>query len=193
MRPVLQLGCLFAACALSGAAADQKTAIKEPPPRPARAVRPPLPKGGGAGVPRQPRMSPPIGNPTSIAAHLYRATPEERDRALEKLPFPQQARIRKQLENFDQLPKPQQEFRIKQTELLAALPPERQAAVNQQMQAFNKLQPERRREIQMALRRLGALSDEERQRVFANDQFKSRFSADEQKMIADLVDIVPHL
>jgi hypothetical protein len=184
MRPALQLGCLFAACALS-AAADQKTALKEPPARP--------PKGAGGGVPRPLRMAPPIGNPASIAAHLFRATPEERDRALEKLPLPQQARIRKQLENFDQLPKPQQEFRIKQTELLAALPPDRQTVVNQQLQAVNQLPPERRREIQMALRRLGLLSDDNRQRLFASDQFKSRFSAEEQKLIVDLADIVPHL
>src|SRR3954452_9472443 len=145
MRRALQLGSLIVAWALSGAAADQKTAVKEPPPRKPIAVRPALPKGGGA--PRQPRMSPPLGNPNSIAAHLFRATPEERDRALEKLPPGRQELIRKQLEAFDKLPKPQQEFRIRQTERWSALPPERRAAIQEQLQALNQLPQERKREI----------------------------------------------
>src|SRR5438552_18450288 len=105
--------------------------------------RPVVPKGGvpKAGVPKGAQKGPAgrISNPSSPAAHLYRATPEQRDRVLEKLPFPMQQRLRKELEQFDQLPKEQQEMMIRRTERFDVLSPEKQLAFRQQLAAFNRL------------------------------------------------------
>src|ERR1041384_2027610 len=191
MPRVLHLGGLLLACT-AGWAADQNSGPGGVPPRvpprrppaanPAFSGRGGVPKGGNARAPKQP-IGPPLSNPASPAARLYRATPEERDRALEKLPPKMQERLRTQLERFDALPKPQQEVQIRRAERFAALQPEQKAVITQQLQALNKLPRERHAAIGLALRRLQPMSDEERQKVIDSDDFKSRFSPEEQKMI----------
>jgi hypothetical protein len=144
----------------------------------------PIPKGGG--VPKaQPRV-PPLRNPGSPAARLYRATPEERERALEKLPLNMQERIRKELQWFDNLPKDQQEIALKRSEKLAALPPDQQLSIRKQLQALNRLEPERRRAVRNALIRLQSVSEDQRKELLARPQFRGRFSDDEWRIVMDL-------
>jgi len=184
MRPALQLGGLLLAVAAAGFGADQKNAAnKTPAPRPVF-VRPSAPKNGGA--PRQPKMGPPLSNPASPAARLYRATPEERDRALEKLPPKMQQQIRNQLDAFDRMPKEQQQVFIQRAERFAALSPEQKAQVIQRLQALNKLPQDRRREVAITFRRLQMMPEDDRRKLLDSEDFKSRFSSEEQQMIADL-------
>jgi len=140
----------------------------------------------GSGVPKAQPKSVPLRNPASPAARLYRATPEQRERALEKLPVPMQQRIRKELAWFDSLPREQQEIALKRTERLAALPPGQQRAVRQQLQALNRLEPERRRAVRSALNRLQNVSGDQRKAILARPQFRARFSPEEWQMIMDL-------
>src|SRR3954468_20601310 len=118
-RPLQLAGLLL--ITLACYAADQK-APKNPP---AAKVLPerPAPKGGG--VPKAgAKMGPRLTNPANPVSHLYRATPEQRDRALEKLPARQQEAMRKNLEWFVSLPKEQQAAVIKRSERFDNLPPE---------------------------------------------------------------------
>jgi hypothetical protein len=161
-------------------AADQKDAARPMMPRG-------IPKAAKA---RQPQMGPPLSNPGSPVARLYRATPEERDRALEKLPEKMQEQFQKQLEIFDRMPKAQQQILIRRAERFAALSPEQKASFVENMKALGKLETERKREIGLALRRLQPLSDEDRQKWTASEAFKSRFSADEQKIITGLAEVM---
>lgn len=186
MRLVLQLG-LALACAAGLPAAEQKNGGHAPVARPA-APRPSPAKI--AGTPRQPKIGAPLSNPASPAARLYRASPEERDRALEKLPTPMQDSIRRQLEVFDKMPKDQQQVWIHRAERFAALTPEQKAQVISQLQALGKLPQERRREVGIELRRLQVLPEDDRQKRLASDDFKSRFSPEEQKVIADLSEVM---
>ena len=145
----------------------------------------PLPKEGG--TPKvAPKKIPPLRNPGSPAARFYRASPEQRERALEKLPVAMQRRIRKELEWFDSLPKDQQAIALKRTERLAALPPDRQHAIMQQLQALNRLDAERRKAVRNALIRLQSVSEDQRKELLARDQFRSRFSPEELQMITEL-------
>lgn len=190
MRRFLQLGGLLAACLACGSAADQKNTPKNGPngsaARPAPG-RPALPRnGGGPGGGRRPQLGPPLSNPASQAARLYKATPEERERALEKVPPKQQDQIRKQLETFDAMPREQQQVLIRRTERLASLPPEQQAAFRQQMAALGKLPQERKRAIGRALRTLEPMPGDQRQRILKSQEFKDRFSPEEQTIISDL-------
>lgn len=178
MLRLLPIAGLLASAALWGA--DQKDA-----------ARPLAPWGvPRAGKAPQPQMGPPLSNPGSPAARLYRASPEERDRALEKLPPKMADQIRKQLDIFDKMPKPQQEVMIRRAERFAALTPEQKGMFVEQMRALGQLEPERRREIGIALRRLQPLGDDDRRKWIASDAFKSRFSADEQKIITDLAEVM---
>jgi hypothetical protein len=56
--------------------------------------------------------------------------------------------------------------------------------------ALRDLPQERRTAVNLALRRLGPLSEEQRLKVVAADDFKARFSAEEQKIIADLSEVM---
>ena len=160
-----------------GWAADQKDAANS------RAV----PK---AGNPRQPKMGPPLSNPGSPAARLYRATPEERERALEKLPPRMQAQLREQLQRFDAMPKPQQDILIRRAERFASLTLEQKANFASQMVALRKVPEERRRTIVLALRRLQPLSEDERQKLLNGENFQALFTPEEQKIVVGLAAVM---
>jgi uncharacterized protein HemY len=101
-----------------------------------------------------------------------------------------QEQFREQLARFDAMPKPQQEILIQRAERFAALSVEEKAAVAQHMQAMRQLPEDRRRELGLAIRRMQPLSPEERQKLIESDAFKSRFSADEQKIIVGLSQVM---
>ena len=143
-----------------------------------------VPKGGQKGGPR-------LTNPASPAARLYRATPEQRERVLEKLPPARQQQMRSELDWFDRLPKDQQEQVIRRSERLAALPPEKQQAVQRQMQALNRLEPERRRAVRQALIRLQGMPDDQRAELLSRERFRSQFSTEELEIITDLAAVMP--
>jgi hypothetical protein len=128
----------------------------------------------------------PIINPANPVARLYKASPEERERALEKLPTNMQEQFRNQLKRFDSLTPAQQQLQLKWVERYSALPQEQQAAFRQQLQALQKMPPERRQPIATALRRLEGMPDAQRRQVLDSEEFKSRFSPEELKMISDL-------
>jgi len=145
-------------------------------------------ESGSAGLRVPPPAQPRLLNPASPAARLMRATPEERQRALQQFPPARQEQIRKQLEWFDRLPKVQQDIEIRRIERFAALPPDQRAAVRREVQALNQLPPERRQAIRRALLALSALNANQRARRMNNPAFRSRFTGDEQRMIATLSD-----
>jgi len=137
------------------------------------------------------RPAPRIANPTTIVQQLMRMTPEERERALEKLPLARQAVIRERLEKFDSLSKEEQERRLQLGEIFAGLPPEKQDLVRRQIQAVNQLPDDRRLMVNQAFQRLRRMSEEQRQQVLDSRQFHNRFSPAEQQMISDLASNLP--
>ena len=190
-RPVQFVGMLLLAAA-AGVCAQNDKAAKDPVPSGSGWFRPGVPKGGipKAGPKGIQKTAVRISNPTSLAAPLYRATPEQRDRALEKLPFPMQQRLRKELEQFDQLPKEQQETMIRQTERFHALPPEKQLAFRQELVALNHLEKDRKQQVAAALRRLHNVTADERAKILARPAFRERFSIEEFQIITTLAEVM---
>lgn len=205
MRVAVQIGGVWLAVTAGLIAAEQRNAAATPAPRPPSAhseparpapapARPapsppknPAPKPA---PPKQPAIGPPLSNPASPAARLYRATPEQRERALEKLPQKMQEQLRIQLDAFDALPKDQQEVQIRRAERFAALGPKRQGEIRQQMVQWQKLPPDRRGAVSLALRRLAVMPETDRQKVISSEDFKSRFSENERKIVADLSEVM---
>ena len=157
----------------------------------AGALRPSFKGVPKAGIPKAGQKGPRITNPASPAARLYRATPEQRERVLEKMRPNQQEQMRRELAWFDSLPKDQQDQVIRRSERLAALPVEKQQDVLRQMRALNQLAPERTRAVRQALLRLQNLPDEERADILSRERFRSQFSAEELQIIADLAAVMP--
>ena len=162
-------GCLFAQ--------------RGPEPAPARQ---PAAREGAQGKP-----APRLANPATVIQRLMRMTPEERERALEKLPPARQAQIRERLQRFDALPRQEQERRLQLGQMFANLTPEKQDLVRRRIQELNQLPDERRGQVVAAFQRLRRLPDGERQARMASPQFRRRFTPDEQQMLADLADNLP--
>src|SRR5439155_18880575 len=123
--------------AVAGAAAEQKAGNPKklaPPPKIFKGLgKANLPKGGG------PRM-----NPANQFERLIAMPPEKREQVIERLPPPQQERLRARLDQFDKLPPQQKALRLELANRYFALPPERQAAYAEQVQACNHLIPRRK-------------------------------------------------
>jgi hypothetical protein len=187
MKQSLIVAGLLAGAGLPGWCDPQKgIAARAPTARPAPlAARP-----GGIPKAAPPGRGPRLTDPSSPATWLYRATPEQREQAIEKLRPAQQQRIRQNLEWFDGLSKEDQAIVISRTERFSALPPEKRFAFRAQMQALNRLPQPRRQAVRSALVRLQRLADERRAAILESAEFRSRFSADEQKMIADLSEVM---
>lgn len=177
----LLLPCAVLLLTAAGHAADQKDVAKNPV-LPGSA----LPKG----LNKRPQLGPPLSNPGDPVARLYRASPEERERALEKLPLRMQQQFRNRLGRFDDMPKSQQEVLIRRAERYASLSMEQKGAFLSYMRALRLLPQDRQREIGMAIRRMQPLSVDERQRLVASDVFKSRFSAEEQTIVTGLAEVM---
>jgi len=160
-----------------------------PPPHPV-AARPAQPKAGApGGVPKAPaKAAGRLVNPGNVATRLFRMTPEERDRALEKLPPNVQENARKTLAWFDGLPKEQQANQLRRLEHFAELPPEKKAAVRQMVTAANQLPPPRRVAVGQALLRLQGMTDAEREATLSRPAFQNRFSPEEFRIISGLAD-----
>src|SRR5579871_2049547 len=138
-----------------------------------------------------PRPAPRLANPGTLVRQLMRMTPEQRERALEKLPQQRQEEIRERLRQFDNLPKAEQQRRLQLSETFAALPPEKQDLIRRQIRAFNQLPDDRRRVVGAAFQRLRRMPESERQARLASPEFQNRFGPAEQQIIADLAENWP--
>ena len=68
-------------------------------------------------------------------------TPEEREKALQKLPPERQQRIREQIQHFNSLPPGEQDRLRERYQRFSALPPETQDAMRRDMRRFRELPP----------------------------------------------------
>jgi len=170
MKRILHLGSLL--LLVTGAALGSQTASKA-----GGTPAPPLPKGAQR-----------IVNPANPVTQLFRMTPEQRERALERAGAKQQEDARKLLAWFDSLPKDQQDLQIRRAEHFAQLPPEKRLEVRQLVAAANQLPPNRKRAVGAALVRLQQMGDQQRENTLRRPLFQARFSAEEMKIISGLAD-----
>lgn len=184
MARLLQIGGLLIAAAGAAVCDNQAKPAKAPPP-PKPAPTRSAPRGGG-----NPKMGPALVNPSAPAVRLYQASPQDRDRVIERMPPAQQARMRKQLEYYDSLPPGQQAIMLQRVQKFDALTPEKRREFRAQMQAMNALPVPRRQAVARALRRLAVMPEAQRVIILNSDTFKNEFSAEEQKMISGLSEVM---
>jgi hypothetical protein len=166
---------------------DSPQSQKPAPAKPAPSK--PAPANGGVPKAGIPKGAARLVNPTSIAARLFRMSPEEREHALEKLPT-EQARenARKQLQWFDSLPKEQQAMQLRRLDRFAQLTPGQRADVKIMYAAWNQLPPPRKAAVQRALYRLQEMDDQQREITLRRPNFQAQFSPEELKIINGLAD-----
>jgi hypothetical protein len=180
---VVWLGALVAVCA------DQTKPPKPPPPpKNPPAAKPAAQPPNNAGAARGGAK---MANPDNPVDRLLRMPPEQRERAIEKLPPQQQANIRKRLENFDKQTAAQKQRQLEHLDEFWTLPPDKQKLVRDQMNAFKALPDARREEVKKAYVRLSRETPEGRNAILARPQFRSRFTPAELQMLTVLPEYWP--
>src|SRR5580704_1805548 len=124
----------------------QQGAKSQHAPRPAAQPKNAQPQQGRGNA--QPKPGPQLLN------RLAQMTPEEREKALSRLPPAQRTNIERQIRNFQQLPPAAQERRLDRAERLNSLPPQKQKEVRGAANQLRNLPEDRRMAINQELRHM---------------------------------------
>jgi hypothetical protein len=122
---------------------------------------------------------------------LEELSPQQRQKIIDSLP---PDRARKAQDRLDQLNRltPEERARLKeQYGWFQQLPPERQEAMRKAFRKYSALAPERQDAVRQEFRRLQDLPTDARRDQVASQDFRSRFSKDERKLIQELAGAVP--
>jgi uncharacterized protein DUF3106 len=115
-----------------------------------------------------------------------RMTPEERRRALAKLPPERRREIQDKIERFRSLP-PEERQRLRERyQTFQQLPPEQQAHARELFRQFNSLPEDRRPLVRQEYEQLRSMPENQRQARINNAEFNSKFTPAEQQMLRDL-------
>jgi hypothetical protein len=151
-------------------------ALGAPAPKPAAKVPPPRP----AVRPADPGLA--------VIDRWLQLTPQQRERALAKLPPDRQRPIRERLDRWNKLT-PQEKERLRMRyDQFSHLPPDRQALVRRQIQNFAKMPNDRRPFVSKELDSLRRLPDSDLRARVNSEEFRSRFSPREQEILRDLAE-----
>ena len=151
-------------------------------------------RGMKAGRPpgaRRPHRANPGGRlgigPTAID-RWNRMSPEEQQKALDRLPPEQRRRVQQRIDAFNSLP-PEERQRLRERyQRFANLPPEKQDMVRQDMRQIQQLAPDRRRAVVREFQQLRNLPEADRRVRMTGDEFRGRFSSEEQRILENLAE-----
>jgi hypothetical protein len=134
------------------------------------------------------RCQPPQQTRETPIDRWNRMSPEERERELAKLP-PERARlIRQRIRRYNQMNEQEKEGLRDRYEIFSQLPAEKQQIVRQRLGEFRQLPVARRPVVHGEVQHLRSLPDAQREARLNSDEFRSRFSPQEQQIIHDLTE-----
>lgn len=114
--------------------------------------------------------------------------PEERDRELAKLPQERARRIRQLLRRYNQMTPQEQKDLRKRYRTFSELSPEEKETVRQRLREFHALPQERRPVVHGEIDELRKLPEAQRQARMNSEEFRGRYSPQEQQIIKDLTE-----
>ena len=169
-------------CALlPGAAVSEEPRAPKPPPKAAAKEKAGKPKANGKeGARGENREAPPT------IERWNRMTPEERGRALAKLPPERRREFQQKLQEFRNLPPEQKQQLGERYRAFSQLPAERQNHARELFRQFNSLPDERRPLVKQEYEQLRSMPEAERSARMNSEAFRNRFSPSEQQMLRDL-------
>ncbi len=118
---------------------------------------------------------------------LARMTPEQRQKALDKLPPERREKIEQGLRQYQNM-NPENRERLRNFQ---NLPPEQRDTIRQNYRRMQDLPQDRRIMVRRELQQLRNLTPEERDKRMQSDAFRKRFDANEQSLIHDTVANLP--
>ncbi len=135
------------------------SAQQKKPPKPAAPSKPAAGGKPGGGL-KNPQVK-----AVEDLDRFSKMSPQDREKALSKLPPQRRAAFEQRLEHYQKLT-PEQQARVRQrVEEMESLPKDRQNAVRQEIQ------------------RITALPGPQRKRILSSEEFRQRFSPDEQRLV----------
>lgn len=156
----------------------------KPPKQPKQAqARPPA----GPNQQRQGRA----GAPQDPVNRFMNMTPEQREKALSKLPPQRRENIQKRLNELEKLPPEARTRLMNAAEMLRAMPPERQQMVRQALRRFQQMPEERHAVVQTEMQKMEPLTDEQRRERMNSEEFRNRYTPAEQQMMRNMLEVVP--
>ena len=141
----------------------------------------------------QPRRGPGLGRrpatrPKQAFDRLNRMNPEQRRKAIEKLPPDRQKQMEQRLEDYNRLSPEVRDKLANRYESFQQLPEAQQEAMRKLYRRFNTLPPERREVMREEVRELYRLPASDRMARMNSDEYRNKFSRQEQTMLRDFAD-----
>jgi hypothetical protein len=118
-------------------------------------------------------------------------SPEEQQRALNRLPPEQRQRLQERLQRFHQLPEEQQRALRNLYNRLHQLAPKQQESVRKAIYRFSEQAPDRQQALRDELRAMAGLSEQDRKTRMAGQEFRQNFSRREQGILRDMTPLLP--
>ncbi len=149
----------------------------------------PAPATKNQSAPVAPRIQAPrpaaangIGAPA--VQRLMAMTPEDRKKALQKLPPERRKQLEERLRQYERLS-------ATQKDKIHGLSPEQQAHLRRLYQRFNNFPAERQGALRTEVQKMQGLSDPERRARMNSDEFRNRYNQREQALLGELAKAVP--
>ena len=118
-------------------------------------------------------------------------SPEQQQRALERLPPAQRLKLQERLQRFNRLPSEQRQTLRNLYNRLHELPASQQESVRRAINRFSEQAPERQQAMRDELRSLSALPEQDREARMASREFRNSFSRREQGIVRDMLPVLP--
>ena len=122
---------------------------------------------------------------------LANMSPEQRKKALQKLPPDRRKKLEERLNQYDRLTPSQKAKLYGQYENFKELPAEHQAHLRRLFQRFNNFPPERQDALRAEVQKMQTLSDPDRRARMNSDEFRNRYDQRERALLAELAKTVP--
>jgi hypothetical protein len=121
-----------------------------------------------------------------------RMSPEERERELAKLPPARARLIRQRIRRYNQMNPDEQQALRERYQTFSQLPPGKQQVIRERLREFRLLPVARRPIVHGEVEQLRLLPEAERQAFLKSEDFRSKYSPQEQQIIRDLSTYLPN-
>ena len=122
---------------------------------------------------------------------LVNLNPEERRKALQKLPPERRKQLEERLHQYDLLTPAQKARLYGQYQNFSGLSPEQQAHLRKLFQRFNNFPPERQGALRAEVQKMQTLPASDRRARMNSDEFRNLYNQREQALLAELAKAVP--
>lgn len=117
-------------------------------------------------------------------------TPDERKRVIEKLPPERQKQVERNVESYNKLSDAEKRNLLGRLEHFHNLPAADQQRARRLIREVNLMPEDRRKQVRQEMARLRRLPEPERNARLASEDFKGRYSPDEQRLIGNLTPLL---